>query len=230
MSKTYGYARVSTKKQSIDRQIKNIKDCCRDAIIIKEEYTGTTTDRQEWSKLMKIIKSGDTIIFDSVSRMSRDAADGYNIYEKLYQDGVNLIFLKEPHINTDTYKKALESNIKMTGTSVDHILKGINLYLMELAKEQIRLAFEQAEKEVQDLHLRTREGIETARLAGKQIGQKPGVKLTTKKSIEKKAEILKHSKDFNGSLNDVDCMQLTRLSRNTFYKYKKELKKQEGHN
>ena len=229
MSKTYGYARISTKKQSIDRQIRNIKDCCQDAIIIKEAYTGTTTDRPEWTKLMKIIKSGDTIIFDSVSRMSRDAADGFKIYEKLYQEGVNLIFLKEPHINTDTYKKALESNIKMTGTSVDHILKGINLYLMELAKEQIRLAFEQAEKEVQDLHQRTREGIETARLAGKQIGQKPGAKLTTKKSIEKKAEILKYSKDFNGSLNDVACIQLTRLNRNTFYKYKKELKEQEGH-
>ena len=112
---------------------------------------------------------------------------------------------------------------------VDHILKGINLYLMELAKEQIRLAFEQAEKEVQDLHQRTREGIETARLAGKQIGQKSGAKLTTKKSVEKKAEILKYSKDFNGSLNDVACIQLTGLNRNTFYKYKKELKEQEGH-
>lgn len=229
MSKTYGYARISTKKQSIDRQIRNIKDCCQDAIIIKEAYTGTTTDRPEWTKLMRNVKSGDTIIFDSVSRMSRDAADGFNIYEKLYKDGVNLIFLKEPHINTDTYKKALESNIKMTGTSVDHILKGINLYLMELAKEQIRLAFEQAEKEVQDLHQRTREGIETARLAGKQIGQVKGAKLITKKSIEKKAEILKYSKDFNGTLNDVACIQLTGLNRNTFYKYKKELKEQEGH-
>lgn len=229
MSKTYGYARISTKKQSIDRQIRNIKDCCHDSIIIREAYTGTTTDRPEWTKLMRNVKSGDTIIFDSVSRMSRDAADGFKIYEKLYQDGVNLIFLKEPHINTDTYKKALESNIKMTGTSVDHILKGINLYLMELAKEQIRLAFEQAEKEVQDLHQRTREGIETARLAGKQIGQVKGAKLITKKSIEKKAEILKYSKDFNGTLNDVACIQLTGLNRNTFYKYKKELKEQEGH-
>lgn len=229
MNKTYGYARISTKKQSIDRQIRNIKDCCNNAIIIKEAYTGTTTDRPEWTKLMRNVKSGDTIIFDSVSRMSRDAADGFNIYEKLYKDGVNLIFLKEPHINTDTYKKALESNIKMTGTSVDHILKGINLYLMELAKEQIRLAFEQAEKEVQDLHQRTREGIETARLAGKQIGQVKGAKLITKKSIEKKAEILKYSKDFNGTLNDVACIQLTGLNRNTFYKYKKELKEQEGH-
>lgn len=74
----------------------------------------------------------------------------------------------------------------------------------------------------------TKEGIETARRAGKQIGQKKGAKLTTKKSIEKKAEILKHSADFNGSLNDVDCMKLTGLARNTFYKYKRELREEKA--
>ncbi len=52
---------------------------------------------------------------------------------------------------------------------MDFILDGVNKYLLALAKEQIRLAFEQAEKEVQDLHQRTAEGIETARLAGKQM-------------------------------------------------------------
>lgn len=230
MKKIYGYARISTPKQNIDRQVRNIQSVYSQAYIVREVYTGTKFQgRKELDKLLNKIRAGDTIVFDSVSRMSRNAEEGFLMYEELFRQSVNLIFLKEPHINTDTYKKALESNVKMTGTSVDHILKGINLYLMELAKEQIRLAFEQAEKEVQDLHQRTAEGIETARLAGKQIGQVKGAKLTTKKSIEKKAEILKHSKDFNGSLNDVDCMQLTRLSRNTFYKYKKELKEQEGH-
>lgn len=82
----------------------------------------------------------------------------------------------------------------MTGTNVDFILEGVNKYLMSLAKEQIRLAFEQSEKEVQDLHQRTKEGIETARLNGKQIGQKQGAKLTTKQSIEAKKQIQKHSK------------------------------------
>lgn len=224
----YGYCRISTAKQSIDRQIRNIKEIYTDAIIVEEAYTGTTLDRPKWANLRKTLKSGDTIVFDSVSRMSRNAEEGYEIYEQLYNQGVNLIYIKEPHINTATYKKALDSNVKMTGTSVDYILKGINLYLMELAKEQIRLAFVQAEKEVEDLHQRTREGIETARLAGKQIGQKPGAKLTTKKSIEKKSEILKHSKDFGGSLNDIDCIKLTGLSRNTFYKYKKELRQEQG--
>ena len=203
----YGYCRISTKQQSIERQIRNIKMKYDDAIIVTEVYTGTKQDRPEWNKLYKKVKAGDTIVFDSVSRMSRNADEGFNLYEELFNKGIELIFLKEPHINTSTYKKALESNVSMTGTTVDYILDGVNKYLMALAKEQIRLAFEQSEKEVQDLHQRTKEGIETARLNGKQIGQKQGAKLTTKKSIEAKETIKKYSKDFDGSLNDDDVIK-----------------------
>lgn len=220
----YGYCRISTKQQSIERQVRNIKAEYTDAIIVTEVYTGTKQDRPEWNKLYKRVKAGDSIVFDSVSRMSRNAEEGFNLYEELYNKGIELIFLKEPHINTSTYKKALQNNVSMTGTNVDFILDGVNKYLMALAKEQIRLAFEQSEKEVQDLHQRTKEGIETARLNGKQIGQKQGAKLTTKKSIEAKKDILKYCKDFNGSLTDAECMKLIGLARNTYYKYKKELK------
>lgn len=164
------------------------------------------------------------IVFDSVSRMSRNAEDGFTVYEELFNRGVSLVFLKEHHIDTSTYKKAMESSVPMTGTAVDCILQGVNQYLMALAKEQIRLAFDQAEKEVDDLHQRTREGIQTARLNGKQIGQRQGAKLTTKKSIAAKEVILKHSKDFGGSLTDADVMRLAGLARNTYYKYKRELK------
>lgn len=181
-------------------------------------------DRRQWQLLMKRVKAGDTIIFDSVSRMSGNAEEGFAAYEELFNRGVNLVFLKEPHINTDTYKKALENNVQLTGSNVDYILEGVNRYLMELAKEQIRLAFEQSEKEVEDLHQRTREGIETARLNGKQIGRKKDAKITTKKSLAAKEIIRKHSRDFNGTLSDVEVMQLTGLSRNTYYKYKRELK------
>lgn len=222
--KVYGYARKSRQKQSIDRQIRNIKALYPAAVIIEETFTGTTIERKEWKKLFKAVQDGDTIIFDSVSRMSRNAEEGFEAYEALYNRGVSLVFLKEPHINTDTFRNALSTAIPMTGTSVDYILQGVNKYLMTLAKEQIRLAFEQAEKEVEDLHQRTKEGIETARLAGKQIGQKEGAKLTTKKSIAAKEVIKKYSKEFDGTLSDIDVMKLTGLSRNTYYKYKREMK------
>lgn len=220
----YGYCRISTKKQSIERQIRNIKSKYTASVLIEEAYSGTTTNRPAWNKLYKKAKSGDTIVFDSVSRMSRNADEGFKLYEELYSKGVELVFLKEPHINTSTYKKALQNNIAMTGTNVDYILNGVNKYLMLLAKEQIRIAFEQSEKEVEDLHQRTREGIATARLNGKQIGQRQGAKLTTKKSIEVKKQIRKYSKDFDGHLNDVDCIKMTGIARNTFYKYKRELR------
>lgn len=197
-TKIYGYCRISTAKQSIERQIRNIKSAYPKAVIIEEVYTRTRIkERKEWQKLYKKVGAGDTIVFDSVSRMSGNVEDGWAAYEELYNRGVSLVFLKEPHINTDTYKKALQNNVELTGDKIDYILKGVNEYLMALAKEQIRLAFEQSEKEVEDLHQRTKEGIETARLNGKQIGRQKGDKLITKKSLAAKEVIRKHSKDFN---------------------------------
>lgn len=225
-NRIYGYCRISMTKQNIERQIRNIKELYPDAVIVQDACTGTRLDRPGWLRLYKQLHEGDTVVFDQVSRMSRDAEEGFRVYEELYNKGVNLIFIKEPHINTDTYKKAVAAGVPMTGTNVDFILEGVNRYLMSLAKEQIRLAFEQAEKEVEDLRQRTREGIETARLNGKQIGGVTGKKLTTKKSLEAKEIIRKHSKDFGGSLTDVEMMQLTGLARNTYYKYKRELREQ----
>jgi DNA invertase Pin-like site-specific DNA recombinase len=77
------------------------------------------------------------------------------------------------------------------------------------------------------LHQRTKEGIETAKLAGKQIGKSKGDTWETKKSKEVKQIILKHSKDFNGTLADVDVMKLAGVARKTYYKYKKELRETE---
>ena len=219
----YGYCRISKPKQSIDRQIRNIRKEAPDVTIVQEAYTGTTINRKAWNKLFAAVKSGDSIIFDSVSRMSRNADEGYEAYEQLYSRGVDLVFLKEPHINTATFKGVLERSIPLTGTNVDYILEGVNKYLMALAREQIRLAFEQAEKEVEDLHQRTREGVETARLNGKQIGRTPGTAVTTGKSVEAKKLIKKYSRDFDGSLADKDVIKLVGISRNSYYKYKREL-------
>ena len=219
----YGYARISKPKQSIERQIRNIKTKYPDAVIVDEAFTGTTLSRPKWNKLFSAVKAGDGIVFDSVSRMGRNSEEGFKEYEELFQRGVELVFLKEPQINTATYKTALTASVPLTGTNVDYILEGVNRFLLELAKEQIRLAFEQAEKEVADLHQRTREGIETARLAGKQIGHPAGVKITTKKSVRAKADIRKYAIDFGGSLTDKDTIRLLGLARNTYYKYKREM-------
>ena len=125
----YGYCRVSTSKQNIERQVRNIKAKYPEAIIVKEVYTGKKFQgRKEFERILKIVDKGDMIIFDSVSRMSRNAEEGFNLYEELYLKGVTLVFIKEPHINTDTYKNAIRTEILKTGTNVDYILEGINKY------------------------------------------------------------------------------------------------------
>ena len=84
----------------------------------------------------------------------------------------------------------------------------------------------QAEKEVVDLSQRTKEGIKTARLNGKQIGQKEGKKLNVKKAVKAKECIMKNSKDFKGTLTDEEVIKLAGVSKNTYYKYKKELREE----
>lgn len=224
VGRIYGYARISRPQQSIDRQIRNIKGKYPSAIIIQEAFTGTKMDRPEWNKLYKRVKSGDIIVFDSVSRMARTADEGVETYFELFDKGIVLEFIKEPHINTEIYAENLKDKIELQGTDEDEIFKGLNNYFRKLAEKQIRIAFEQAEKEVKDLHQRTKEGIETARLNGKQIGQRPGNVLNIKKKGPAKDIIRNHCKAFGGSLTDPEVMELAKVSRNTFYKYKREIK------
>ena len=162
----YGYARISTKKQSVERQIRNIKSAYPEAVIVQEAYTGTKMNRPEWDKLIKKLSAGDVIVFDSVSRMSRNAEEGISTYFQLYDKGVTLCFLKEPHINTEVYRESASQSIELTGNEIaDCYIEATNKVLKMIAERQILIAFEQSEKEVADLHQRTREGIATAKLA-----------------------------------------------------------------
>ena len=230
--KKYGYARISTAKQSIDRQIQNIKEAAPDAVILTETYTGTKIDRPVWNRLMKTVKAGDVIIFDEVSRMSRDADEGFQVYQDLMNKGVDLQFIKEPHINTSVYAQALDHQLKIeiqTGkASTDNLISGmadlLNRFMLDLAKEQIRLAFDQAQAEVDHLHKRTSEGVRRAQAEGKQVGRAAGAKVETKKSKEMKERIRQMSRDFDGCMIDSEVIAVLGIARNTYYKYKGQIK------
>lgn len=232
---TYGYCRISTPRQNIERQVRNILAAYPDAHIVREIYTGTKYQgRAELDKLLRTVQAGDRIVFDSVSRMSRSADEGCQLYTDLYARNIDLYFLKEPHINTETYRQTIQRQINaqlQTGSAatdnfVSSVISALNQYTADLAAEQIRLAFAQAQKEVDDLHQRTREGMLTAKLNGKQIGQVAGRKLIIKKAAPCKELIAKYSKDFGGALSDAECIRLIGIARNTYYKYKRELREQ----
>lgn len=227
----YGYVRVSTKKQIIGRQIENINNRYEIDKMFSETYTGTTTDRPQWNRLLKTIQQGDTIIFDSVSRMSRNAQEGIVTYMELFDKGINLIFLNEPYINTDNYRKALQSGIDTVGNEIaDIYIEATNEVLKLLAKQQIEQAFEQSEKEVSDLRKRTSDGMKT-KCAGDKISKaRKDRKFETNKSKTIKAFIQKYSKEFDGTLKDKEIImlliaELGNCSEPTFYRCKKELLK-----
>lgn len=195
---------------------------------------------EEFEKVINEAKAGSgkkkyKLVFDSASRMSRDSKGGCELYEDLFNSGVDIEFLKEPYIDTKVYRKALDNQIqvklntgdKATDKLMATIIQALNEYTIELAKDQIKKVFDQAQKELEDLHQRTSEGILTAKLNGKQIGRKEGEKVETKKAKMSKEIILKHSKTFGGTLTDKECMALIgKIHRETYYDYKRQLKEE----
>ncbi len=232
MNTIWGYARVSTSKQKLERQIDNIKQAFPNAVIIQEEYTGATIDRPKWNGLEARLKRGDTVVFDEVSRMSRNAEEGMELYKQLFDKGVRLVFLKEPHINSDVYRQAMEVQMaKQTETGrastdklISAITEALHDYMIDLAREQIQLAFQTAQHELDFLHQRTREGVRKAQADGKQVGRAEGTHIETQKAKECKPLILKHSKSFGGSLSDEELKKMLGISYGSLYKYKRELK------
>lgn len=254
--RTFFYARVSTKQQKLERQEENfrraypnielIKDDGRKKNLYEDKYTGTTNNREEWQKLRRRIRKGDTIVFDSVSRMSRNAKEGVETYMNLFDKGINLVFLKESTINTDVYRAELNKSLELAklanredntedkdyiNTFLAQLVEALTELFRNLATAQIEKAFEQSEKEVLDLRQRTSEGMQRAMEKGNMPGQKKGTgaKKATLKFADSKVLIIKLSKDFDGDMSDIDVMNQLRISRNTYYKYKKLIREELGH-
>ena len=262
--KIYGYVRVSTLEQNKERQIKNILDQYPKAVIMTEEYTGKTMDRPVWSKLYSKLKKGDVVVFDEVSRMSRNAEEGFKVYQELFEKGCQLIFLKEPYLNTDVFSGQIQRATVKTGK--DYLDQGLKIILMGVAEEQIKIAFEQSQAETDLRAQRAGEGIAEAKKHNEelevlypdtykdhpeysQIGREKGDKLTIKKAEPIKALIRKYSRDFEGTLSDMELLGVlstktvkipnkkrsgkveereisAKLSRNTLYKYKKQMREE----
>ena len=231
MGKIYGYCRISTKHQEIGRQQVNILRAYPTALIFEETHSGGDYNGCViLDRLLKIVKAGDTIVFDSVSRFSRDNVTGPIEYKRLFKDNINLVFLNEPYINTDNYKKALDVAIPKTGTFVDPILAGVEEALLQLAEKQVQDAFDQANKELLDIRLRTSQAEEQRVRIGTQKGD---VFNTKKKQIAIQCIIdgIKNGYPDDVIMNNIsgdlrkqlpDSKYKT-ISRNTYYNYKREV-------
>lgn len=230
----YGYARVSTQKQNLERQINTLRTVAPDAIIITEKFTGTTTERPEWCKLQKKLRSGDVVYFDEVSRMSRNADEGFQLYKDLYDRGVQLKFVRQPMMDTENFRCV--QHIATVGEEIaDVYIEATNKVLMLLAERQIKQAFDSAEEEVVSKRRNTAQGVnnrirkykeeEVLGLPHEKMmpGRQKGSSIVTKKSIEMKQRIRQMSRDFDGCMTDKDVISTLGIARNSYYRYKKML-------
>ena len=237
--KVYGYVRVSTKKQSEQMQLDAIHAFSRiDKMYSEGAFTGTTTNRDKFQQLVEQvnedIKNGEqvTIIFYSVSRMSRNSSEGIEQYFNWYDRGVNLVFLNERHIDTAVYRKAVNNAISLHIKSdkesankfFNTMIDAMNELQRDIAKEQIELAFIQAEKEVQDLHKRTSDGMRASGAADKIRQARTGNTYTTTKELNTRISMLECLKPFGGQQTIARFASDRGLSRVTVYKYMTAIK------
>ncbi|WP_322016325.1 recombinase family protein [Clostridium butyricum] len=93
MGKIYGYCRVSSKKQivegnGLDVQEKEILEKYENAIIRKEQFTGTTTERPIFQNVIHELETGDTLVVTKLDRLARNTVEGIEIVQQLFEKGV----------------------------------------------------------------------------------------------------------------------------------------------
>lgn len=210
----YSYERISTKedrkKQTYNRQTKALNEYAKDKAIeylisFKEDVSGKNfTDRKEWNKLEKIVRSGDTIVFKDISRFTREAENGYIKYMELLNKGINLVFIDNSTVSTEYIRQLLDVANKqnlVAKTSLESTIK--LLIIVEL---------DRVEQERKILIKRITDGIKAS---DKKSGRKQGSVLLL--SDELRADIELYHKDRN--IKQIDLMNKHNICRNTLKKY-----------
>ena len=138
---TFGYARVSTEQQNLDRQLDALRKYGCDTIY-NEKMTGTKRDRPELAKILDRMTEGDTVVIESLSRLGRSTKDLIELTELFQSKGVHLVSLKES-IDTST----------STGKLLFTLMSAIAQFERDVIAD------------------RTREGLKSARARGRTGGR-----------------------------------------------------------
>ena len=152
--RTFGYARVSTAEQTLDRQLDMLSKYGVDRIY-SEKMTGTRKDRPELQKMLTDIDKGDTVVVESLSRLGRSTKNLIELMELFNDKGVNLVSLKE-NIDTTT----------PTGKLLFTLISAISQFERDCLAE------------------RTKEGLAAARARGRKGGRPKKSSSTIEKAIK----------------------------------------------
>lgn len=223
MANYFSYKRISTKEerglQKYNRQSKALEKYAADNQIefvaeFEEDESGKDfSNRKEWLKLERLLKSGDTIVFKDISRFTRETENGYKKYMELMNNGINLIFLDNKTVCTDYIKQLLniaEKQNIIAKMSIEHTIK-LLLYV----------ELDRVETERLTLISRIKGGIAASE---KKQGRKEGVpiKLTEELTADIKAYLT------DRTITKAALMNKHNISRNTIMKYIEIVKQNEN--
>ncbi|EJR50134.1 hypothetical protein IIO_06447 [Bacillus cereus VD115] len=203
-TKKLGYVRVSSKDQNEERQIVNMrKNGIDERDIFIDKKTGSNMDRENYQAMKRYARSGDTIVFDSLTRLGRTMNDILEEFKYYEEQKINLEFLKEPFINV-TYN----------GNATNDVIQSA----IQKATATILSAF--AEKERQDIRQRQAEGIALSKSQGKHLGR-PRIQITQE-------FIDAYNQWKEGKITATAAMKISNItSSSTFYRVVKRFERKE---
>ncbi|MGN1162979.1 MAG: recombinase family protein [Christensenellales bacterium] len=189
----YGYVRVSTRDQNIDRQMAEMyKNGLSDNQIFIDKQSGKDFDRTNYQKMKSILKYGDLLIIKSIDRLGRN----YDMIIEEWKDIVN-------HLNVDI--------VVLDMPLLDTRTEGKNLVGKFISDIVLQILSFVAENERENIKKRQAEGIRLAKEKGKHLGR-PKYSLPTNFY-----EIISEYKTKHISLSE--SLQILKMNKSTFYKY-----------
>ena len=195
-TKQFGYARVSTKDQNLDRQVKELLE---QGISERDVYTdmqsGKDFNRPKYQALKNVLREGDTLIIKSIDRLGRNYNEILNEWREITKDiKADIKVLDMPLLDTTQHAETL------TGEFISDLVLQILSYVAQTERDFNRK--------------RQGEGIAVAKEKGKHLGRPKAVK------PENWNEVFAQWKQCD--ITAVKAMELTGTTKSTFYKFAAE--------
>ena len=201
-NKVFGYGRVSSKGQNQDRQRQALEEYGIDERdIYIDECTGVNFRRKYYHALETILQEGDTVVITSIDRLGRNKKATEREYNKLVDKGVKLIFLEEPKLNSDVCK---EENLS------------ISTYM--------------AEQEAKKIRQRVQQGIDAMPVDenGRKYSSKTGNYIGRPNLDYPENFVEVYTAWKNGEILAKDAIEMTGVSKGTFYKLVHQYEEENG--
>jgi len=196
-----GYARVSSKEQNLDRQMKELKDFGCEKIFT-EIYSGKNfQDRTVYHKMRNKLRFHDVLVVHDLSRFGRNKEEIRDEWQSLIKDEIDIVVLNMPILDTRKYKE-----LEGVGQLISDIVLSLLSWMVDEERERIKTA--------------QREGIDIAKRNGKYKGR------PTKyhKNATGKDKIIYNEiiRSLQSGKSVMDIHVETEISRNTIYRIKRE--------